>query len=40
MSYSKFIGALKKSKIMLNRKMLATLAQHNPETFSQIVKAI
>src|SRR3989344_1602054 len=36
-SYSKFIGALKKSKITLDRKVLATLAQDYPESFSRLV---
>ncbi|OHA89065.1 MAG: 50S ribosomal protein L20 [Candidatus Zambryskibacteria bacterium RIFCSPHIGHO2_01_FULL_43_27] len=37
-SYSKFIGALKKRNIALDRKILATLAQENPETFKKIVE--
>ncbi len=36
MSYSKFIGALKKAQIGLDRKILADLAQHNPETFKKV----
>ena len=39
-SYSKFIGALKKKNIALDRKILSTLAQDNPETFKKIVEAI
>ena len=38
MSYSKFIGALKKQKIDLNRKMLADLAENHPSAFSAVVK--
>lgn len=38
MSYSKFIGALKKANIALNRKMLAELAEHEPKVFALIVK--
>lgn len=37
-SYSKFIGALKKKNIVLDRKILATLAGENPETFKKIVE--
>lgn len=40
MSYSKFIGALKKNKIELDRKILADLAQNEPKIFEQIVKKI
>lgn len=39
-SYSKLIGAMKKANIGLNRKMLATLAEKNPETFARIVKKV
>jgi len=38
-SYSKFIGALANRNIGLNRKMLAEIAEHHPETFKQIVEA-
>jgi large subunit ribosomal protein L20 len=37
MSYSKFIAALKKHKIELDRKILADLAENEPATFKQIV---
>jgi large subunit ribosomal protein L20 len=37
MSYSKFMGALKKKNIALDRKILSGLAHSNPETFSRIV---
>lgn len=40
MSYSKFIDALKKSEIMLDRKVLAEIAEHAPDTFSRIVKEV
>lgn len=36
-SYSKFIGALKKKNISLNRKMLSELAASNPESFAKII---
>ncbi len=39
-SYSKFMYALKKNKIELNRKILADLAMNHPEIFSEIVKKI
>ncbi len=35
-SYSKFAGSLKKAKIEVDRKVLATLAQNNPESFKRI----
>ena len=38
LSYSKFIGALKKKNIALNRKMLAELANSEPKTFDAIVE--
>ena len=40
LSYSKFIGTLNKKKILINRKMLAILAEKNPEVFARIVKKI
>lgn len=40
MSYSKFIDALKKNKIALDRKILSDIANNNPETFSRIVKGL
>ena len=36
-TYSKFIGALKKKNIELNRKVLSEIADQNPETFKRIV---
>lgn len=36
-SYSKFIGALKKAGIELNRKMLADLAANEPAAFTSLV---
>lgn len=40
MSYSKMIGALGKKKIMLDRKIMADLAENHPATFSKILSAI
>ncbi len=37
-SYSKFMGALKKKNILLDRKTLASLAEHNPETMKRVVE--
>lgn len=39
-SYSKFINALKKNKIELDRKILATLAKDHPEIFKKIVDQV
>jgi large subunit ribosomal protein L20 len=36
-SYSKVMGGLKKKGILLDRKILATLATENPETFKKVV---
>jgi len=38
-SYSKFIDALKKKDIALDRKALADLAEHSPATFKKILEA-
>jgi len=40
LSYSKFMGSLKKDKISLNRKMLSELAASHPESFSRILAKI
>jgi large subunit ribosomal protein L20 len=40
MSYSKFIGALKKKNIALNRKMLSELATTEPKVFETIVNLV
>jgi large subunit ribosomal protein L20 len=39
-SYSKFIGLLKKKKIEIDRKILADLAANKPETFARLVKQV
>jgi large subunit ribosomal protein L20 len=39
-SFSVFLGALKKRNITLDRKILATLAEFNPETFKRIVAQV
>lgn len=40
LSYSKFMYALKKANLNLNRKMLAELAEHNPDAFAEIIKSV
>ncbi|MCE2713318.1 MAG: 50S ribosomal protein L20 [Cryomorphaceae bacterium] len=40
MSYSQFIGAVHKSGIELNRKVLADLALNHPEAFKAVVDAV
>jgi large subunit ribosomal protein L20 len=39
-SYSKLIGGLRKKDIQLNRKMLATLAEHYPDIFKEVVNTV
>jgi large subunit ribosomal protein L20 len=39
-SYSKFIDAMKKKNIAINRKMLAHLAEFKPAAFQKIVDAV
>jgi large subunit ribosomal protein L20 len=38
-SYSRFIGALKKANILLDRKILSDLAVHDPKTFTAVLEA-
>ena len=40
LTYAKFINALAKSKIKLDRKVLADLAYNNPEAFKSLVKKV
>ncbi|MFV0531712.1 MAG: 50S ribosomal protein L20 [Flavobacteriales bacterium] len=40
MSYSKFMGGVKKNGIELNRKVLADLAMNHPEAFKTIVDKV
>ena len=40
LTYSRFINGLNKSKIKLDRKVLADLAYNNPEAFKSIVKKV
>ncbi len=39
MNYSKFIDALKKKNIIIDRKILADLAEHEPNVFKAVVAA-
>ena len=39
MSYSKFIAALKKNKIEIDRKILADLAEIEPAAFKKVLEA-
>lgn len=39
-SYSRFMHGLKEKKIQLDRKILAQLAQEQPEIFEKIVKEV
>lgn len=39
-TYSKFIGALKKKNVSLDRKILSTIANEYPETFKRIVEKV
>ena len=40
LSYSKFIDALNKKNILLNRKVLSEIAKDNPEVFEKIVTEV
>jgi large subunit ribosomal protein L20 len=40
MSYSKFMGSLKRQGVELNRKVLADLALHDPGGFKAVVDAV
>lgn len=40
LNYSRFIHALKKKNVILNRKVLSTIANDHPETFARILAAV
>ena len=40
MSYSKFMAGLKAKNIILDRKVMAEMAVHNPEDFKQVVAEV
>lgn len=39
-TYSRMLGALRKSDVRLNRKVLADLAVHDPAAFAEVVKTV
>ena len=39
-TYSKLIAGMRKSSVILNRKMLADLAVHDAQAFTQVVAAV
>lgn len=39
-TYSRFIAALAKNRIGLDRKILADLAEHNPAIFAKIIEKV
>jgi large subunit ribosomal protein L20 len=39
-SYSKFIGAMKKKGLAVNRKILAELAENHPESFKRVAAKV
>lgn len=39
-TYSKFIDALHKNNIQIDRKMLSSMAQENPETFKRLMAKV
>ncbi len=40
LTYSKFIGTLKKKNVLVNRKMLATLAEEHPILFKNLIAEV
>ena len=40
MNYSRLIAALKKKNVALDRKILADLAEHEPEVFKKVVEFV
>lgn len=40
MKYSQLIPALKKKGILLDRKVLAALAEHEPKVFEKVIQAV
>jgi large subunit ribosomal protein L20 len=39
-TYSRFIDALNKKNVKIDRKILSTLAQENPETFKRVMEKV
>ena len=40
LTYSKFMGAMRKNKIELDRKVLADLALNNPKVFEKVIEQV
>ena len=40
LSYSQFISSLRENNIQINRKSLAYMAVHDPDSFSDLVKSL
>ena len=40
LTYSTFMSMLKKKEVALNRKMLATLAKDNPDSFERVIQKV
>lgn len=40
LSYSRLIDALAKKQVLVDRKILAQIAEHNPAIFAEIVKKV
>lgn len=40
MSYSEFMGKLKKENVAINRKVLADLAMNHPDAFKAVVESV
>jgi large subunit ribosomal protein L20 len=40
LSYSKFVGGLKKKNIEVDRKILSQIAKESPETFKRVVEEV
>ena len=39
-TYSKLIDSLNKKKVLLDRKILADLAEHHPSTFAKVLESV
>lgn len=39
-SYSKFIGAMKRKNVIVDRKIMADLAEHKPESFARLMTMV
>ncbi|MCG3125501.1 MAG: 50S ribosomal protein L20 [Phycisphaerae bacterium] len=39
-NYSRFLGALRKANVVLNRKMLSEIAIHDPKAFDKLLESV